>query len=69
MTIEDIINVQHPIAQGWVCPDCVNYRGKLICEKYCFIAFEGANLSDCRLFERGIRCPHCGKAFRPEAKP
>lgn len=51
---------QHPIPGGWVCPQCIHYKGKLICEKGIFIAFSGANMSGCCYYNSGKKCHHCG---------
>jgi len=41
------------------CDTCANYNGKCVCKKNIFIAFVGANLSNCWGYENGIKCPHC----------
>ncbi len=43
------------------CATCKNYKGGCCCEKWMFIAFEGANLSGCQFYEMGRKCPHCGR--------
>lgn len=43
------------------CGHCRNYEGALVCKKGVFIAFEGANLSNCRFFDLGKKCAHCDK--------
>lgn len=43
------------------CARCKNYEGSLSCKNGVFIAFEGANLLHCSLFQLGKRCTHCGK--------
>jgi hypothetical protein len=43
------------------CASCRNYEGALVCKKGVFIAFEGANLSNCHFFDPGEKCSHCGK--------
>lgn len=43
------------------CSSCKNYGGGCVCEKGVFIAFEGANLSNCMYQDKGKACPHCGR--------
>ncbi len=40
--------------------ECKRYKGSLSCEYNVFIAFEGANMSNCGFYEPGRRCRHCG---------
>lgn len=50
---------------GWhnfICNSCVSYGGNLICANNVFIAFTGANMANCRFYQKGIKCPHCGKS-------
>lgn len=60
-TIEDAIFEQYPTIDGWICPNCRNYKGPMICAKNVFIAFVGANMKNCFGFESGRICQHCGK--------
>ncbi len=46
---------------NFICSSCKNYKGSLSCERYCFIAFDGANTSGCRWYRYGKKCPHCGR--------
>ena len=61
-SIEALMMNQAPIPGGWVCPTCVNYKGKIICGKGVMICFAGANMSGCLHFKKGKQCIHCGKA-------
>lgn len=47
--------------ENFICASCKNYKGGCGCEKYVFIAFEGANMASCSFYQRGIKCPHCGR--------
>lgn len=47
--------------QTFICATCRNYLGGCVCEKGIFIAFEGGNLYNCRLWEPSKRCRHCGE--------
>ena len=60
MTIEDAIRAQYPTIDGWICPTCRNHKGGLKCAKNVFIAFVGANTSECWAYEKGMQCRHCG---------
>ena len=46
--------------ENFICQHCKNYKGGCTCGKNVFIAFVGANMSDCGLYQHGKRCPHCG---------
>ena len=59
--IEDAILAQYPTIDGWICPTCRNHEGGLRCAKNVFIAFVGANMSECWAYESGVECRHCGK--------
>jgi hypothetical protein len=48
---------------NFLCASCKNYQGKLVCSQGVFIAFEGANLSGCRFYIKGQKCPKCGERF------
>ena len=39
---------------GWVCPQCKNYKGGVSCKKNVFIAFAGAYLKDCFVYDQNI---------------
>jgi hypothetical protein len=60
-TIDDEIIEQSPIPGGWICEQCVHYIGPMKCEFNIFIAFVGANMKKCRLYEQGRECKHCHK--------
>ena len=45
----------------FICEDCTNYAGGRSCEKNVFIAFQGANMSNCIYRSTGKPCPHCGR--------
>jgi hypothetical protein len=60
-TIEELMIEQTPTHNGWICPGCINYQDKLICDKRIMICFVGANMRDCAYFEGGNRCIHCGR--------
>ena len=47
LTIEEVIIQQTPIIGGFICEHCKCYRGKMKCDRNIFIAFVGANMSDC----------------------
>ena len=59
MLVEEMMKQSQPGV--FLCDSCKNYKGALSCENGVFIAFEGANLSHCRFFVPGKRCPHCGR--------
>jgi hypothetical protein len=61
-SILEAVARQAPVAGGWVCPTCKNYGGGVGCEAGVFIAFVGANMSRCQLYDRGEPCTHCGRA-------
>lgn len=44
----------------WLCLACVNYLGKLRCQRNVFIAFTGANMSLCCYYQQSQICIHCG---------
>lgn len=46
---------------NFICSDCRNYEGGCKCNLGVFIAFTGANMSTCRFYQNGSKCPHCGK--------
>ena len=46
---------------NFICSDCINYDGGCKCKQGIFIAFTGANMSDCRYYQKGTKCSHCGK--------
>ena len=46
---------------NFICSGCKSYKGSCACEMNVFIAFEGANLSTCYFYQRGRKCPHCGR--------
>lgn len=46
---------------NFLCKDCVNHLGGCGCAKGVFVAFEGANLSNCVFYKHGRICPHCGR--------
>jgi hypothetical protein len=46
ITIGEILE-QQSFEGGWVCEDCKNYKGKLICKKNYFISFEGCWTKGC----------------------
>ena len=60
-SLEATIIKQTPTIDGWICPTCVNYKGKLICKENIFIAFVGASMINCFAYESGVICKHCGK--------
>jgi len=62
---EEILRQSHYMpGNNWlVCGDCKNYKGACACEKNVFIAFEGANMSNCSFYDKGKKCPHCGRVF------
>lgn len=60
-TIADIMVAQSPTIDGWICPTCKNHEGGLKCAKNIFIAFVGANTSECYAYEKGLKCRHCAK--------
>ena len=43
------------------CDSCVYYDGAMRCQKNVFIAFVGANMGECRYYQWGITCKHCGR--------
>lgn len=45
----------------FICKKCIHYAGKLRCNKSVYIAFVGADMSDCIYYEEGKICKHCGK--------
>jgi len=49
--------------ENFICENCQNYNGAISCKKNVFIAFVPANMSGCRYFIRGRKCPHCGKVI------
>lgn len=49
---------------NFICALCVNYEGGYSCKQRIFIAFTGANTSNCRFYQKGTKCPHCGKYIR-----
>lgn len=62
--IEEMVKQSQNIEPGvFLCEQCTNYKGALVCQKGVFIAFEGANLSHCSFFWRGRKCPHCGRVI------
>jgi hypothetical protein len=61
-TLIEVVQRQAPIAGGWICPMCKNHKGGVGCEANVFIAFVGANMSGCQLYDRGEPCIHCGRA-------
>jgi hypothetical protein len=56
-TKRDAIQDQSPTIDGWICPNCWNHRGGVKCKKNVFIAFVGANMSRCYLFDDKPRRP------------
>lgn len=60
-SIEILMKQQAPVPGGWVCPTCINYKGKIICNQGVMICFEGANTRGCFYFQKGKICIHCGK--------
>lgn len=46
---------------NFLCKTCKNYLGSCTCQLGVFIAFEGANLSNCFGYRKGTKCIHCGK--------
>jgi len=50
---------------NFYCKNCRHYKGGCGCEQCVFIAFVGANMSNCSYYQKGIKCPHCGEMFRP----
>lgn len=46
---------------NFICVDCKFHKDGYGCEKNVFVAFVGANMSGCRFYERGVKCPHCGR--------
>ena len=59
-TIADLIAWQSRSGGCFACRDCRHYAGRLICERGVFIAFEGANMSDCSAYETERRRPQGG---------
>ena len=62
--LAEIVTQSNPDFNGtysFPCADCVNHTGGCQCNKGIFIAFEGANLSNCIYYERGRKCYHCGR--------
>ena len=56
--------VRQSVDMGWdnfLCATCKNHSGGCKCDAGIFIAFEGANLSNCSYYQKGLKCPHCGK--------
>lgn len=63
MSILEIMVTQYQdmSPSNFICLKCKNYNGTLNCQKNVFIAFEGANMSHCSFWEKGQRCPYCGR--------
>ena len=51
---------QNTTIDNFLCQHCIYYKGSLVCENGVFIAFQGANVSGCRFYQCGTKCPHCG---------
>jgi hypothetical protein len=47
--------------ENFICSNCKNYKGACACEANVFIAFVGANMSNCRFYQSGRKCPYCGR--------
>lgn len=62
ISLDAAMRNQSPTPGGWICPECINYKGRIICSKGVLICFAGANMSGCLYFEKGKVCIHCGKA-------
>jgi hypothetical protein len=45
--IATIMVQQSPTINGWICPRCSNYKGKLKCEQGVLICWVGANMLGC----------------------
>ena len=45
----------------FICEHCKNYEGGCACAQHIFIAFTGANMEHCHYYERGVKCPYCGR--------
>lgn len=50
ITLSDVIRHQSQDG-GWICPNCIFYKGNLHCKKNMFISFEGCFTKDCRTFQ------------------
>ena len=48
---------------NFICEKCAFYNGGVGCEQGIFVAFKGANMSNCHFFKPGVKCPHCGENF------
>ena len=46
---------------NFICISCKNSTGGYGCSKGVFVAFVGANMSQCIYYEKGVSCPHCGR--------
>jgi len=51
---------QNTTLDNFLCQNCSYYKGGLACENGVFIVFQGANMSGCRYYRHGTKCPHCG---------
>ena len=51
ITLSEIIAYQSQ-PNGWVCEECLHYKGNLKCKKNIFISFVGCYTKDCVYFEK-----------------
>ncbi len=51
--------LQNLTSENFGCDSCKNYEGSLVCKQRVFIAFKGANMSNCLFYQRGTLCPQC----------
>jgi len=50
VSIAEILRVQAPTDDGWICPNCENHEGNLHCRANVFISVVGANMKNCIYF-------------------